>query len=987
MIDIKQKKPVFKSVIGRKLLVYILLFSSIITFIGTGLQLYMDYDHDVKSLHQTLDQLESSYLDSIANSLWVTDDDLLKIQLEGILKMQDIQFVAIRKGKASIDSVGTKPAQNTIIRVYPLSYRYDNADINLGELHVVASLDEIYSRIFNRILLILSTQTVKTFLVSLFVFYIFFQLVGKHVFELAAFVESIDLNTVGHRYFSFRKKKSIETDELDRLADAFNRMAMSLSKAMRKITESEKKYRDLVDNTPDIRYRADMEGKIVYISPSVEKLAGFTAEEAVGMKLAEEVYVDPEARNIFMQQLKDKGAVEDFEAQLKRKDGSSWWASTNAHFYKDNKGTVLGVEGVTRDISERKHAEMALVKSEERLKIAARSSKMGFWEADLINKTVWWDENYSRLFGNRPKETEDSWEWWAERIHPDDRERVVNSLNTAVNSQTSEWISTYGFLSQQELYIDILDRSFIERSPNGEAVRVVGAMMDISEIKGKEERYKTTIESAIDGFWILDTSGHFLEVNNAYAKMTGYARNELLSMSIPDIEAVEGPEEIKQRIEKIIRIGSDRFESRHRHKNGRMIDVEISATFTQSSGGLFFVFIRDITDRIQMEERLRQAQKMESIGSLAGGIAHDFNNLLFPILGMSEMLLEDLPQNTLEHENAKEIFHACKRAGDLVKQILAFSRQSEHKMTPVRIQNILKEVLKLSRSTIPTNIEIHEDIQQNCGLVMADTTQVHQVAMNLITNAFHAVENTNGVIDIKLTELALAKGDLAGSDLRPGQYVRLSVSDNGVGIPKHIIRKIFEPYFTTKKLGKGTGLGLAVAYGIVKEHDGEIKVYSEYGKGTAFHIYLPMMKKVSGTDEIVPAEEIPTGTERILLVDDEISVAKLEGQMLSRLGYQVTVETASHDALNTFKTDPDAFDLVLSDMAMPDMTGDQLAKEILFIRPETPIIICTGFSERINKDKTDHIGVKGLLMKPVVKSDLAKMIRDVLNESKKPDGC
>jgi PAS domain S-box-containing protein len=987
MIDIKQKKPVFKSVIGRKLLVYILLFSSIITFIGTGLQLYMDYDHDVKSLHKTLDQLESSYLDSIANSLWVTDDDLLKIQLEGILKMQDIQFAGISKGKASIDSVGTRPAQNTITRVYPLSYRYDNADINLGELHVVASLDEIYSRIFNRILLILSTQTVKTFLVSLFVFYIFFQLVGKHVFELASFVESIDLNTVGHRSFSFQKKKSIETDELDRLADAFNRMVTSLSKAMSKITESEKKYRDLVDNTPDIRYRADMEGKIVYVSPSVEKLAGFTAEEAVGMKLAEEVYVDPEARNILMQRLKDKGAVEDFEAQLKRKDGSIWWASTNAHFYKDNKGKVLGVEGVTRDISDRKHVEMALIKSEERLKIAAKSSKMGFWEADLINKTVWWDENYSKLFGSRSKETEKSWQWWAERIHPDDRERVLDSLNSAVNSQASEWICTYGFLSQQELYIDILDRSSIERSPSGEAVRVVGAMMDISEIKRNEEKYKTTIESAIDGFWMLDTSGHFLEVNNAYAKMTGYTREELLSMSIPDMEAAERPEEIKQRIEKIIRIGSDRFESRHRQKNGRMIDVEISATYTQSSGGLFFVFIRDITDRIQMEERLRQAQKMESIGSLAGGIAHDFNNLLFPILGMSEMLLEDLPENSLEHENAREIFHACKRAGDLVKQILAFSRQSEHKMTPVRIQNILKEVLKLSRSTIPTNIEIHEDIQQNCGLVMADATQVHQVAMNLITNAFHAVENTNGIIDIKLIELALAKGDLPGSDLRPGQYVRLSVSDNGVGIPQHIISKIFEPYFTTKKLGKGTGLGLAVAYGIVKEHKGEIKVYSEDGKGTAFHVYLPMMKKILEKDEKKQSDEMPIGTERILLVDDEISVAKLEGQMLSRLGYQVTVETASQDALNTFKTNPDAFDLVLSDMAMPDMTGDQLAEKILSVRPETPIIICTGFSERINKEKTDHIGVKGLLMKPVVKSDLAQMIRNVLDESKTPDGC
>jgi len=397
---------------------------------------------------------------------------------------------------------------------------------------------------------------------------------------------------------------------------------------------------------------------------------------------------------------------------------------------------------------------------------------------------------------------------------------------------------------------------------------------------------------------------------------------------------------------------------------------------------LFFAFIRDITDRNKTEERLRQAQKMESIGNLAGGIAHDFNNLLFPIIGMSEMLLDDLPENSLEYENTKEILHAGKRAGDLVKQILAFSRQSEHKMIPVRVQNILKEVLKLSRSTIPANIEIHQDIQQDCGLVMADQTQIHQIAMNLITNASHAVENKNGIIDIELKEFVLKNNDLPDSILKSGQFIRLSVSDNGTGMSQHIVHKIFEPYFTTKEQGKGTGLGLAVVYGIVKEHGGDIKVYSEFGKGTTFNIYLPLMKKSSEIATIEEETKTSTGTERILLVDDEVSVAKLEGQMLSRLGYQVSVETKSNSALKTFKAKPDSFDLVISDMTMPDRTGDQLTKEILSIKPETPIIICTGFSERINKEQAEILGVKGFLMKPVVKSDMAQMVRKVLDEAR-----
>ncbi len=383
-----------------------------------------------------------------------------------------------------------------------------------------------------------------------------------------------------------------------------------------------------------------------------------------------------------------------------------------------------------------------------------------------------------------------------------------------------------------------------------------------------------------------------------------------------------------------------------------------------------------------MEERLQQAQKMESIGNLAGGIAHDFNNLLFPIIGMSEMLLEDLPEDSLEYENAEEIFTAGKRAGNLVQQILAFSRQSEHKMTAVRVQSVLKEVLKLSRSTIPTNIEIHENIQQNCGLVMADSAQVHQISMNLITNAFHAVEEKNGTIDIELKQIDLKGNEIPGSALQPGQYDRLSVSDNGIGMSQDTIHNIFEPYFTTKEQGKGTGLGLAVVYGIVKEHKGEIKVYSEFEKGTTFNVYLPVMKKASDIVTIDNRSSAVTGFENILLVDDEVSVAKLEGQMLSRLGYQVVVKTDSQGALNAFRSDPDSFDLIISDMTMPGITGDQLSKKILSIKPNTPIIICTGFSEKINKEQAEIIGVKGFLMKPVVKSDMAKMVRKVLKKEK-----
>ena len=474
--------------------------------------------------------------------------------------------------------------------------------------------------------------------------------------------------------------------------------------------------------------------------------------------------------------------------------------------------------------------------------------------------------------------------------------------------------------------------------------------------------------------------------NPAYLKMFGYRNaKDLIGKPIFELIAPDERKKIKQFVSDRIKgrpVGSH-YHTRGLKKNGVEFDMEVNvAQYGQEDIKNTLVILRDVTDRNKLEEQVRQSQKMESIGNLAGGIAHDFNNLLFPIIGMSEILLEDLPQDSLEYENAQEIFTAGRRAGDLVQQILAFSRQSEHKMTPVRIQNVLKEVLKLSRSTIPTNIKIQQKIQENCGLVMADSTQIHQVSMNLITNAFHAVEDKNGFINIELKEITLKDNELPDSALQPGKYVRLSVSDNGIGMSQNTIHNIFEPYFTTKEQGKGTGLGLAVVFGIVKEYSGDIKVYSEVGKGTIFSIYLPLMKKTSDRIVIDRESETAVGTEKILLVDDEVSVAKLESKMLSRLGYLVTVETKSIDALKVFRSNSDFYDLVISDMTMPDMTGDQLAKEILSIKSDTPIIICTGFSERINKKRAEDIGVSGFLMKPVVKSEMAQMVRKVLDEGK-----
>ena len=392
--------------------------------------------------------------------------------------------------------------------------------------------------------------------------------------------------------------------------------------------------------------------------------------------------------------------------------------------------------------------------------------------------------------------------------------------------------------------------------------------------------------------------------------------------------------------------------------------------------------LEDITERERIVHYLQEAQKMESIGNLAGGIAHDFNNLLFPIIGMAELLVEDLPPGSPEHEKVREILKAGKRGSELVKQILVFSRQSEHKKRPVRIQQVLKEVLKLARSTIPSNIEITQTIEFDCGQVLADVTQIHQIVMNLITNAFHALEDSRGKIMVLLNEMTLDTSYPLPHALQPGKYAVLKISDTGCGISPQIREKIFDPYFTTKEKGKGTGLGLAVVYGIVKNHGGGIQVESIVDKGTTFTIYLPLIAGNVPEPDLLPQWDMPKGKERVLLVDDEAPVAHLEKLMLERLGYDVSFFTSSQESLDKLRTAPHAFDVIITDMTMPEMTGEQLAREALSIRPDIPIIICTGFSDKINKEVAETMDIKGFLLKPISMSKLARTVRTVLDEAR-----
>ena len=401
------------------------------------------------------------------------------------------------------------------------------------------------------------------------------------------------------------------------------------------------------------------------------------------------------------------------------------------------------------------------------------------------------------------------------------------------------------------------------------------------------------------------------------------------------------------------------------------------------------VFYEDVTEAKKMEENLRQAQKMESVGTLAGGIAHDFNNILSSILGYTELAINDVEKDTALEDYLYEVYSAGNRATDLVKQILAYARQSEGALKPIQVNPIVKEVLKFMRSSIPTTIEIRQTVDSN-SLIMGNPTQIHQILMNLCTNSAFALEDTGGILEVGLKDVFIdSTSPMCQVGLKKGEYIEIKVADTGTGIPPDIIDSIFEPYFTTKGIGEGTGMGLSMVHGIVESYGGKISVKSALGEGTTFTIYLPITKKLKTYRKDRVSQEAPTGSESVLIIDDEDAIAKLTGQVLEQLGYSVTTRSSSVEALELFRSKPNDFDLIITDMTMPNMTGDELAVEAMKVRPDIPVILCTGYSRKISDEKASEIGVKALAYKPVLKSDLATIVRKVLDEKQngKSSGC
>ncbi len=505
-----------------------------------------------------------------------------------------------------------------------------------------------------------------------------------------------------------------------------------------------------------------------------------------------------------------------------------------------------------------------------------------------------------------------------------------------------------------------------------------------------EQRYRQLFEKAGEAVFVVrpvgDQGACIVQANQAAAEMHGYSVDELIGMSITALNTPEAAEGFAERNRRVLAGEWIHEEISHVKRDGTPFQTEVSAGTIDIGGERYVLaFYRDISDRkrieaekVALELQIRQANKMEAIGTLASGIAHDFNNILSATSGYTELSIPLAPPGSILSKNLHKIQQANQRAAELVRHILTLSREKESAAQVLQPKLIIKEAVKLLRASLPSTIDIQQKIESE-SYVLGDAAQVHQIIMNLCVNAGHAMETSGGVLSISLTDEEL-DSDFTRQyvHLNPGRYVVLQVADTGHGIPREIIDKVFDPYFTTKPLDKGTGLGLAVVSGIVNHYRGEISVESEVGKGTRFTLFLPAVAAEQGAESVSIAP-IPTGTERILLVDDEPALVEIGQQLLQLLGYQVTTQSSSPQALELYSKNPGAFDLLVTDYTMPVMTGTQLAEAVLKINPDLPVILMSGLETTNIEAKAKRVGVRGIINKPIVIKEIAVLIRDLLN--------
>lgn len=742
----------------------------------------------------------------------------------------------------------------------------------------------------------------------------------------------------------------------------------------------------IVEHSSEVILSQNRQGSILSWNRSAEIIYGYKAQEILGRSILA-LFPADRSDDILsvLARVWDGQPVERLETVWQCKNGRSIDVALTFSPIRSENDVIVGISTVARDIAREKKLKSDLDRERALIESAFNALRDIFFVIDLSGRLVRWNDCLRTVSGYADEELTrmSALDFFAS----DARGAVVRAIDRVIQEGNAHLEADGLAKDGRVIPFDLIGSILLDEE--GRPFAICGIARDISQRRQAEETLRLTqfaIDHCSDAAYWMEPDGRIFYVNREACRILGYTREELLGMSVYDIDPNFYAATWTDHWQLIQEKHSLSLESVHRTRSGCNIPVDISANYVRFGDREYnCIFARDLTEKKRTQQKTREyeirmhmSQRMQALGTLAGGIAHDFNNILSSMLGFSELALDTITENTELHDNVREIFAAGIRARDLVRQILTFSRHAEHDKQPLQFKIVVKEALKLLRASIPATIDIRSDLRSD-RLVMADPSQMHQIVMNLCANGSHAMQPEGGVLEVtlKTVELTVEHADTL-PDTKPGAHIELTVSDTGQGIEPGILDRIFDPFFTTKKQGEGTGLGLSMVHGIVSEHGGQILVRSNVGRGTTFTVYLPVLER-PGKCRIETDRELPTGNERILLVDDEPSLAKMAATMLQRLNYQVTHLTSGIEALAYFSDNPACYDLVITDLTMPFLPGHKLAAKLKDIRPEIPVIICTGYNDRISEDLLQTIGIQSLLIKPIEKSQLAATVREVLD--------